>query len=545
MRVEKDRASPRQAIRLTTIALAMQACGCAFSMELANDDDKTIRWDNSVKYTAGARTRDASPFFLGNLNTNDAEAAFSKKGKVITNRVDLLSEFDATWKDAHNSGLRISAAAWYDSVYRRSHGAVDPLSYNPTSASNTEFTDYARKWAGANAEIYDAFIHSGADIGSHKLSWRLGRHTVMWGESLLLASNGISAGQAPVDVAKVLTVPGLQTKDFLMPVNQLSGALTLNDTWSLQSYYQLEFRPTRVPAPGTFFSPSDVVFDGAERILFAPGLGFSRVASQQPPKAKGQWGVAALYRDPKSSWDFGGYYLRYTAKTPQLYTQLAGIPVSPFFVPASYQFVYPQNIDVLGVSTSTHLGDASVAGEMSVRNNMPLVSNATALSVLPGMAADGRDDPLYAVGRTLHFQASTIWVVPRSPLWETASLAAEVGGNHLLKVTRNEAARDTNTSRTTFGAAVSFEPGWYQVLPDVDLTLPINLAYNFNRKPSAIDPSFNGTGAARGGSMSVGVKFTYANGIKGGLNYTRYLGSNAANAFGDRDFVTFNLNYSF
>ena len=330
-----------------------------------------------------------------------------------------------------------------------------------------------------------------------------------------------------------------------MPVNQLSGALALNDTWSLQSYYQLEFRPTRLPAPGTFFSPADVVYDGAERILYAPGAGFNRTASQNPPKRSGQWGVAALFRDPKSSWDFGAYYLRYTSKTPQLYTQLAGIPVAPFFVPASYQFVYPQKIDVLGASTSTHVGDANVAGEISVRNNMPLVSNAMALSVMPGAAADGDSNPLYAVGRTLHYQASTIWVVPRSPLWETASLVAEVGGNHLLKVTKNAAARDTNTSRSAFGAAVSFEPGWYQVFPDVDMTLPINLAYNLNSKPSAIDPGFNGTGAAHGGSVSVGVKFTYANGIKGGINYTRYIGPEGKNAFGDRDFVTLNLNYSF
>ena len=42
------------------------------------------------------------------LNLNDGDAAF-KKGKLITNRFDLLSEFDITAKDARHSGLRISA----------------------------------------------------------------------------------------------------------------------------------------------------------------------------------------------------------------------------------------------------------------------------------------------------------------------------------------------------------------------------------------------------------------------------------------------------
>jgi hypothetical protein len=214
-------------------------------------------------------------------------------------------------------------------------------------------------------------------------------------------------------------------------------------------------------------------------------------------------------------------------------------------VPGSYHFVYPQAIDVLGASTSTHVGDANVAGEISVRNNMPLVSNPMAMSLLPGMTADAKDNPLYAVGRTLHYQASTIWVVPRTPLWEKAQLVAEVGGNTLLKVTRNEAARDTNTSRTTFGASLQFEPGWYQVMPDLDISVPLTLAYNFNKKPSAVDPGFNGTGAARGGNLSVGLKFTYANGIKGGIYYTKFVGPDGKNPFGDRDFIALNLNYSF
>nr|WP_315425839.1 DUF1302 family protein [uncultured Albidiferax sp.] len=541
----KTETSRQQTRRVSVVGLTMLAMGSAGAVELVNDEQKTIRWDNSVKYTIGARTTDPSASYLGNLNTNDGDGAFAKRGRLITNRIDVLSEFDLTLKDAHSSGLRLSAAAWYDNVYRRSHDAIEPLAYNPVSVSNTQFTEYARKWAGANAELYDAFVHSGASLGGHNLSWRLGRHTVMWGESLFLATNGIAAGQAPADVTKALTVPGIQTKDFLMPVNQLSGALTLNDNWSLQSYYQLEFRPTRIAAPGTFFSPADVVFNGSERILFAPGMGFPRDASQNPPERSGQWGIATLYRNPQTSWDFGVYYLRYTDKTPQVYTRLAGIPVAPFFVPGSYQFVYPEKIDVLGFSTSTSVGSANVAGEVSVRNNMPLVSNSMALSAMPGMVADGRNNPLHAIGRTLHFQTSTIWVPSRSSLWEAAELVAEVGGNHLLKVTRNETARDTNTSRTTFGAAVQFTPTWYQVLPDLDISLPLNLAYNFNSKPSAVDPGFNGTGAAKGGRMSVGVKFNYANGIKGGVYYTRYLGQDSRNSLGDRDFVTMNLNYSF
>src|SRR5207245_7323612 len=118
------------------------------------------------------------------------------------------------------------------------------------------------------------------------------RRNLTGGESLQLANDGIAAGKAPADVNKVLTVPGLQVKDFLMPVNQLSASFALSPNWDLAGYYQLEFRPTRVPAPGTFFSPADLVFDGAERLLLAPGFGVPLQGTQDPPERRGHWGVA-------------------------------------------------------------------------------------------------------------------------------------------------------------------------------------------------------------------------------------------------------------
>jgi len=526
----------RSALAIAVATVLQPAIGA----ELVNNESFLVRWDNSLKYTLGARTSKPSSTFLNDINVNDGDAAFPKRGDVITNRFDILSEFDFTLKDSAKSGLRVSAAGWYDAVYRKSHAAIDPATYNPTSASNTEFTRYARKWNGANVELYDGFVHSGFDIGGHSLAFRLGRHTLTWGESLLLANNGIAAGQAPADVNKVLTVPGLQVKDFLMPVNQLSASLSVSENWDLAGYYQLEYRPTRLPAPGTFFSPADVVFDGAERLLLAPGFGVPLQGTQKPPERSGQWGVAAKYRNAQTGADYGFYYLRFTAKTPQVILQLGGPdPMAP--MPTNYFFVYPQKIDVLGVSTSTLVGDANVAGEISVRNNMPLTSLNTALVALPGAAVDGDRNPLYAVGRSLHYQVSTLWTLPRLPLWDTATLVAEIGGNTLLKTTKNAAARNTDTARTSIGLGVGFEPTWYQALPGLNLSLPLNLAYYTNDKPAAV------VNAAAGRSVAVGLNFAYggANGVKGGINYTKQLGSDSSNAFGDRDFVTLNVLYSF
>eukprot|EP01031_Cornospumella_fuschlensis_P049428 gene49428-60506_t len=151
------------------LALLAGLGGTAGAAELVNNDDLQIRWDNSVKYTVGARVKSPTAYYLDNPNTNDADAAF-KSGDLITNRLDWLTEFDLSLKDKANSGLRISAAGWYDNVYRGSHDAIDPTTYNATSVSNTQYTAYARKWAGQGADLLDAFVHTGFDLGSHNLA---------------------------------------------------------------------------------------------------------------------------------------------------------------------------------------------------------------------------------------------------------------------------------------------------------------------------------------------------------------------------------------
>ncbi|HSV48038.1 MAG TPA: DUF1302 family protein [Ramlibacter sp.] len=52
-------------------------------------------------------------------NTDDSNRNF-KRG-LVSNRLDLLSEFDAAYK---GFGVRVSAAAWRDSVHLRSNDHV-------------------------------------------------------------------------------------------------------------------------------------------------------------------------------------------------------------------------------------------------------------------------------------------------------------------------------------------------------------------------------------------------------------------------------------
>ena len=51
-----------------------------------------------------------------------------------------------------------------------------------------------------------------------------------WGESLIFP--GVSGAQSPVDVVKA-SLPGIEAKEVLLPVGQVSGQWSLNESFSL------------------------------------------------------------------------------------------------------------------------------------------------------------------------------------------------------------------------------------------------------------------------------------------------------------------------
>ena len=70
--MHKHRGPARNPLVPSAMVLALAAAGqSAIGAELANNDSVTIRWDNSVKYTLGARTASPSSFYLDNPNSND------------------------------------------------------------------------------------------------------------------------------------------------------------------------------------------------------------------------------------------------------------------------------------------------------------------------------------------------------------------------------------------------------------------------------------------------------------------------------------------
>lgn len=529
----------------------------AFQVDTGNPDF-TLRWDNTTKYSSAWRTQNQSSKLTEGqtaLNQDDGDRAFNKG--LISNRLDILSELDMSFK---NVGARLSGAAWYDTEYQQDNDNTDPTRTNARSVAYDEFTDDTRQLHGGNGELLDAFVYWNGDVADRATSVRVGRHGLIWGESLFFGANGIAGGMAPVDVVKAQSVPNTQFKEITRPVEQLSGTIQLTDALSLGAFYQLKWEQTRLPGVGSYFSNSDIIGDGNERLIvgapfpaFLGGNPNSPAAffhgNDKEARSSGQGGLQLKYN--AETVEYGLYAIQYHDKTPKLYLKPGtGAPNFSTGQIGEYYWVYPEDIRAFGASFSTTIDQYSFAGEASMRWNMPLVSDGA--TVLPGVEADNDDNALYAVGRTAHVNLNVIASFDPNIIAKESGLVAEVAWNRLLSVTKNREALDPNATDDGLGFKVVYTPTYRQVFPGIDISVPVGLSY-FPLGKSAVVSSF---GPDNGGDMNIGLSATYLDRITAGLTYTHYYGPedtnlNASNQFTykqslkDRDYLAFSVKTTF
>jgi hypothetical protein len=548
--------NPAARRRTLLAAAALAACQAqAFEFD-TGDSGLKLRWDNTVKYSSMARLEKASPGLSrtvvgptgvvgpNNGNQDDGNNNFTRG--IVSNRLDLLSELDAGYG---NFGARVSAAAWYDAVYNRGN------QNQSTSANNTprnEFAAETRKLMGRKAEFLDAFVFGRFELGDKPATVRLGRHSLLWGESLFFGANGIAGGMAPLDLIKLQSVPNATFKEVARPTGKLSGQVQLTPELTLGAYLAYEWQKTRLMPAGAYLSGSDTLGPGAQRINAGPTGVFQRQPDLEASNS-GQGGVQLRWRVDAIDTDLGFYAIRYHATGPSnIWNTLNGRP--PALTANSYRWVYHEGIEAYGVSFAKTVGEWGLAGEASYRRNTPLASSGQ--SVIPaigvGVAFDNRDNPGYAVGETAHLQLSWIASLGPSFLSQEASFVGEIAWNQRAKVTKNPQMLNPNADKTATALRLVFSPSYRQVLPGLDLSPSVGLGYAWG-KSSAVGPAF---GVDKGGDFSLGLGAVYLGKWSANLNFVRYLGpegptldnSNNAQfkqALKDRNFATFSLRTTF
>lgn len=559
MAIRSIAASRRAPFTLTLATALVLGLPCAQAFEVkTGNPDLSLRWDNTLKYSSAWRLKDQSSKLSSGqvaLNQDDGDRNFDKG--LISNRLDVLSELDAGFRDF---GARLSGAAWFDTEYQKDNDNDDPTRANQRSVAYDEFTDDTRHLHGGDGELLDAFVYWNGELADRALSVRLGRHGLIWGESLFFGANGIAGGMAPVDVVKAISVPNTQFKEITRPVSQLSTTYQLTDALSLGAFYQFEWEETRLPGAGSYFSVSDTIGEGNERLIvgspfpqFLGGNPGSPAAffhgNDKEAKSSGQGGLQLRYS--AETVEYGLYAIQYHDKTPKLYMKPSA--TGPNFATGQigeYYWVYPEDIRAFGASFATTVDEYSFAGEASMRWNMPLVSNAQ--TVLAGVQANNDDHPLYAVGRTAHLNLNMLASLGPSFISNEASLVGEIAWNRLLDVTKNRAALDPNTTDDAVGLKLVYSPTYRQVFPGIDLSVPLGASY-FPMGKSAVIGSF---GPDRGGDFNIGISATYLDQVTAGLTYTHYYGPedtnlDSANHFTfkqslkDRDYLAFSVKTTF
>lgn len=504
----------------------------AKSFDIETEGGVKIRWDNTVKYSTGLRLGSQSAAFLANPNIDDGNRNFSRHS-LISNRVDLLSELDARYG---NYGLSVSGAAWYDNVYNRGTDHDSPATSNNLSVPFNEFTAATRNLSGRRAEILNAFALGKFDIAGAPVTIRAGRHTVLWGESLFFPDNGIAYGMAGLDAQKALSVPNTLAKELFLPTSQLSTVVVLPEGVSLEAIYQFSWRSVRLPPAGSYFSPADLLGPGGESILAPVPGGRILRAPDEKPRSK-QFGGAVKWRPEGGNVDMGFYALRFDEKAPRIFNALTAAGG------LEYVHAYQENIQLYGFSASMSVGSVNLAGELSYRRKQPLALT-TNPDLAPLLRPGQNSQDAGPLGDVVFAEGNVIYVGRPGPFYDNISFTGSIAAHHLIRVTENASAFDTTTNRTSYGVrgVVSFD--YYQVIPGLDVNVPIGIGWTVKGR-SVLPAGFNNGYGNHAGDLSIGIQGTYRQSWKGGITLTQYLGKEEDNAFRDRSFLSATISNSF
>ena len=293
------------------------------------------------------------------------------------------------------------------------------------------------KQVGTNLQYLDSYLYGKIPIpftDGRKLTVKIGRQTINWGESTVLVFNSINQAN-PINGNNFYRVGNQLEEDFI-PLNQLFLSFEPFDSATVEGFYQLEWKPLEAPAPGSYFSSNDLGTNNAGHFanlsfgtsaddpnnlghpldsplgLITNTTTFAGRSADMNPRTSGQYGVKLdYYADGlNNGTDMALYFEHYHSRLPYVgffatkascarregnannndanslvgfLLDCPGIPgLSGLLTPRKDDAVplntgkvfleYPEDIDLIGASFSTTFGSYSVQGEASYRPNLPM-----------------------------------------------------------------------------------------------------------------------------------------------------------------------------
>ena len=512
--------APRK--NITPIALAaalLCGAGAASAGEpIEFGDGYKFDWRVNTNYTLSQRVKSQDPILAGSAASNDGNNNFNKHA-LTANRFSALFEGKLSKGD---SGFVLSGSTFYDDVYHRDNDNTGNRISKPGPVN--QFTAEAKRFHGGYSRILDAYAYTSFDFGdSSRATIRVGRQAVNWGEAVYFPN--IAQAQGPFDGTKT-GVPGTETKDVILPEDQIAASIEITPRWTMLGQVQFGFHETIAPAPGSFLNTSDGVGPGGTCIGVYSGnncMGFGRGADIKPGKT-GQWGIGTRYRVTDQT-EAGLYYLNYNDRTPLPIMQ----PRPPTFAVGSYQVRYFDNVKLLGGTVSTTFGNTTAYSELTHRKGVPILigpfatptrANATQLNV------------------------GTFTNLGRSALADQVQLLGEISA---IKYSGYDGPKSNLNFKTDSGLAFSgtLVLGYPGIFEGWDLTVPISYSQQLSGRTL-----LGGVGGKGDKRYSIGASFVHRGNLSVGVTYLGYAGGASLDAtsnrlLADRDQLSLNMKYSF
>ncbi|ROH86504.1 DUF1302 family protein [Stagnimonas aquatica] len=375
----------------------------------------------------------------GNLNYD--------RGDWVSAPLQLRPKLELVWGDWQ---FQASGLLFYDFV---NTGFDDYHADTKFQPQRTPRSDDVESLFAKRHRLGNLFVAGSFELGGHELLLRLGNQVLNWGEANLVQFNTLSEW-APLD-APMLAMPGAEPSQLQLATPLAVASLTLTDALSLEAVYQLQWRGAKLPAAGSLLSFSDVAGGGEYAILgfgnfhedpdrqFRPA-GLASAISQATrtvylpdedfgaPRDSGQFGLRLNYL---ADWLNNGtelalHYLHYHSRYPVLSGYAANasctrdangggfagaflacqgfsqsfnpIGREPLPVDTARLFLdFPEDIDLIGLSFNTNVGDWAFSGEYAYRPNQPLqILQSDVLFATLGPAFPAQDIPIGAASLT-------------------------------------------------------------------------------------------------------------------------------------------------
>ena len=245
----------------TLLALCLPVSVHAF--QIKNEAGDVIgSFDTTMSIAGSWRAVGRDPALMGITNGGTSRDVNSDDGNLNYNKNKL---FSSPIRVTHELGLKQGNYGLFARGTYFHDFAYDSQNVSAVSGFGSTGNDRMAQ----DAQLLDAFVYGSVrSFGGRNLNVRLGNQVVNWGESTFIP-NGINVING-VDVAK-LRNPGADLKEALRPTPMLWASQGLTDRISLEGFYSVRWRETRIDPRGTYFSTTDALSPDGDKIYIGSG----------------------------------------------------------------------------------------------------------------------------------------------------------------------------------------------------------------------------------------------------------------------------------